>query len=72
MNLHRTEQRSSQFSEIPIKMKGERYSEIYFMQPAETWKTRQENSKYICTLMWVLKAYISHKEFGIIYNSYKE
>lgn len=51
MNLQRTEQRSSQFSEIPVKMKGERYSEIYSMQLAETWKTRQENRKYICTLM---------------------
>ena len=47
MNLQRTEQRSNQFSEIPVKMKGERYPEIYSMEQTESWKTRQDNSLFV-------------------------
>lgn len=50
VKLKRTEQRSIQFNETTVTMKGEKNTKFYFMEQSERWKNNQDNSKYGCTL----------------------
>lgn len=50
VKLKRTEQRSIQFNETTVTMKGEKNTKFYYMEQSERWRNNQENSKYGCTL----------------------